>query len=742
MSKPSAEHLLQPDAAELILCNTEEFACETYIFEPSPGEQKLGCLFAAAETENRDGIGSELLDTIVSAVQKEYYRDKQRSPETSFEMALHQANLILHDAAEQGLRDWMRHFHVSIAALAGHNLHVSIAGDAHIFIARKGNISEVSEGLSQSTITDPLQTFSQVASGEIQPRDSLFLTTSAFTSVFRPVDVTRLTLDPSAENVSMRLGQMYRDQRQTVPMAFVTVTLLPQYIAKPTTQAASPTPKRNTTPLSQEQLKPRQPLQINRSTFQRILLFVAQIAVTAWKMIQLKLWPALKSGTVKSGHAVRTVSKFTGRGVSSLANRKRDAVDQGGSVTLRAPSISRDSVKSGIVTGIARAAALPTSAKQTFGSLPRTSKIFGVLSLILLLGLGVSVLLLQQKRSSDEDIERASELLHVTTTKTEAAETALIYDNREQADGLLAEASTLVDELTSTGLYQEEVAALQKEITGHHDRLQRITRIDEQGATLITDLGTVLPEPPKTLFLADATLYTVHPKNNSIITVNPEDGATNTVHETTANIGFVTGGTTHVSDRTLVLNTSPAGIALYDTVDKTLTSQDIAFSTDQPQISSVAVYGNRLYVYDKAEQQIFTHNKTLRGYSSGSAWITDDSFPKNDIQSIAIDGSIYTLHTDGTIRELFKGEGAEYLQDKIDPPLAGATKLLTNEDMKNVYVADPTNRRVVIFSKQGALVKQFVIDSVATVTDIAVSTDESTLYVLDGTRIVSISLAP
>ncbi|MEX0650277.1 MAG: hypothetical protein WD200_04700 [Candidatus Andersenbacteria bacterium] len=740
MPNPSDGKLLQPDVTELILCENDAYACETYIFEPSPGEQRLGYLFAAAETENRDGIGSELLDTIITAIQKEYFRDKQRSPETSFEMALHQANLILHDTADQGLRDWMRHFHVAIGALAGHNLHLSIAGNGRAFLSRKSNLTDISEGLSQGVITDPLQTFSQVASGEIQPRDTLFLATSAFGEMFRPIDITRLTLDHSATTISGRLGQLYSDQRHTDPLAFVTVALLPQYVVKPASRRSSDEPniRRAAPPISQEQIKPRQPLVIHRSTFQRILLFIAQLAVTAWKTIQLRLWPLMKKGSVKSGRVMVSASKATGRNIHSLAQRRKKD-EQSRSITLRAPHISRDSIRNGIGVAVAYVISIPLRAKYAFTALPRMGKIFGVLSLALVIALVTSLFLLREKRTADEDIQRASELLHEATTKAQAAETALIYDNRDQATGLLGEAQSIVTQLVASGLYEAEVRSLQTDITGQYDRLQRITRTDDSSVRVITDLATITSKQPRVLFATPDALYTIHPETNAIIKINP-DGAAQTVHETSEGVGFVTGGVSHPSDKMLIFRTSPAGIATYDTVDGSFTQQEISFSSQQPDIKDIAVYGNRLYVYDAAADQILSYNKTLRGYSSGSAWIEDQSFPKDSIESLAIDGSAYTLHSDGTIRRLFKGVAADFVPEKVEPSLQGSTKIITTESANNIYVIDPANRRVIIFSKKGTLISQLVISSATTVSDIAVSDDETKLYVLDGTRVLEVSL--
>ena len=56
------------DASELVLSNNADFAIETYLFEPSAAEARLGYLYAAGETEARDGVGKELLDMTISAL--------------------------------------------------------------------------------------------------------------------------------------------------------------------------------------------------------------------------------------------------------------------------------------------------------------------------------------------------------------------------------------------------------------------------------------------------------------------------------------------------------------------------------------------------------------------------------------------------------------------------------------------------------------------------------------------------
>ncbi|MEX1111837.1 MAG: hypothetical protein WEC84_00080, partial [Candidatus Andersenbacteria bacterium] len=67
-------------------------------------------------------------------------------------------------------------------------------------------------------------------------------------------------------------------------------------------------------------------------------------------------------------------------------------------------------------------------------------------------------------------------------------------------------------------------------------------------------------------------------------------------------------------------------------------------------------------------------------------------------------------------------------------------RIITREDFSNLYILDPQNRRVAIFTKRGALVSQLVVSSAAQVSALAVSSDETKLYVLDGTRVLEVSL--
>jgi hypothetical protein len=705
------------DLDELVLFDDSAAVGDTFIFEPSHAEEQLGRLLVAAETGDREGDGRGLLDTAVHALQREYYRDPSRGVLASFESALHQANLVLHDLAEQGTRDWVGTFHAAVGVLAKTKLHLSTAGEGVVLLARQSRLTSVSSGLSHSPITDPLRTFAQVASGVVSTRDVLFFGTSQLNTIFRYDDLARLSIDRAAATVTTRLRQLYEDQHNTMPVAVLVASMLPEHAAL--TRVRDQTGWAQREPVSRvSHLAPRQPLAIHRSLFKRILFLIGMVLSLLWQRMRQVVWPLVKEGSRRSGTALYRASRTAGENVKSLARR----------------------------TGDSRARLVPQKIsvghiRERFRLLPRSSKFFAVMALILALALSASLILLQKKRTADEQIQRTSELLHEARTKKEAADTALIYDNRDQAHTLLGEAHGLAQQIETTRLYQEQTQELLAGIVIAQDRLNKVTRLTQDVVREVGDFApTAGSDKLSRLFYLNGALYSYSARDNTIVRM-ATDGATSVANKTTQGIGFFVAGTTHEADKALVLITDSPGAALYDAKTQLLQKQELTLPSSEPEILSVSTYGNRMYMYDHTAGNIFGYNKTLRGYSGASAWITDDDFPRDTIRSIGIDGYIYTLHEDGSVRKLLKGVPVEFTLENIEPALSGSSRLLITADLGHLYILDPPNQRVAIFDTVGNLSRQVFLGEIQDARDIAVDPDETDLYVLAGTKVWAFSLS-
>ena len=109
-------------------------------------------------------------------------------------------------------------------------------------------------------------------------------------------------------------------------------------------------------------------------------------------------------------------------------------------------------------------------------------------------------------------------------------------------------------------------------------------------------------------------------------------------------------------------------------------------------------------------------------------------------QSMAIDGSIYVLNFDGVITKYFKGKKVEDINPSLEKPLTGENKLFTGTDFDNLYISDPKNKRLIVLSREGGVINQYVNDEFANLQDFWVTNDEKEIYLLCGKKVYRIEL--
>jgi len=80
------------------------------------------------------------------------------------------------------------------------------------------------------------------------------------------------------------------------------------------------------------------------------------------------------------------------------------------------------------------------------------------------------------------------------------------------------------------------------------------------------------------------------------------------------------------------------------------------------------------------------------------------------------------------VKEGFEISGME---KELENPVA----LTTKWDLENMYVVDAGNNRIVVLTKEGKFVKEFVNNAWTNLKDITVSLDEAQAFVLDGSKV-------
>ena len=129
------------------------------------------------------------------------------------------------------------------------------------------------------------------------------------------------------------------------------------------------------------------------------------------------------------------------------------------------------------------------------------------------------------------------------------------------------------------------------------------------------------------------------------------------------------------------------------------------------------------------------------GALEGAVWAKSPDF--SGARSMAIAFNIYILKSNGELIAYSAGTKTSFAVSGLENPFSDTSKIVADTDLKNIYVADRGNKSVVLLDDKGNLIKQYKYDTSDTWNDIrgiSVSTDEKTLFVLNGSKVYKINL--
>lgn len=753
---------LTVEAAELVSCSPETSAvlCETYVFDPDAAEDPLGSLYLVLETANVATKAAEVLENTATAIRAEYYRDVQRGMLQSFEAALERANHVLGDLAEHGESDWGESFHAAICVFRGETLHISRSGRAELLLARKQHLTDIGEGLSDPRTRRPLHPFTNVASGAVAENDTLLLATPQLLHLMPRDRLRELLSGKSPAHTVALLRSLLDDSREESAFALLALRFAKAPERLPAPEVPRPMP-RHATPAPQKQellrppIRPRRPIATKRSALQSTGRILKHGALLLGRAIVTKGLPAVRSGTHWSARTGATLARGTSRTMQrAVATWKKrppmEATTKMSGATAPTPLSSLSGLTAGAwrpysprttFGAVAREAAnmLRLLLRRGFQSLPRSAKIFLILTVILGVLFAGSLVALSRKRQEDAAVRAALEQLQEARVKKEGADAALIYENTDQARQLLDEARTQAGNVARTEYYQEEARALLAGIQETEDRLEKVTRLPD--LKLVGDFSSVAPslKSPGMAAIGNA-IYTFDPENNAIYRLNTDTGETTVVSQTSQGIGYFRAAHALPADKMILFSTDSPGLALFDTERGDLLKQEVKLPDGVKEIRALGTFGSRLYLLAPEKKMIYGYAKTLAGYEGGTPWLTDPNVPADRAVAMGIDGYIYLLMQEGKIIKLLKGSPVEFKQTGLSSPPKNPTRLLITEELKHLYVLDPDAKRILVYDTLGNLSRQFVLPNANNLRDIAVKGKEEALFVLDETRVSVIPL--
>jgi len=170
---------------------------------------------------------------------------------------------------------------------------------------------------------------------------------------------------------------------------------------------------------------------------------------------------------------------------------------------------------------------------------------------------------------------------------------------------------------------------------------------------------------------------------------------------------------------------------------KTPTGKTIVENDDGwEKIGGLGTFGTNVYILDKTTSQIL---KYVSGDAeSKTTYATSPAFAK--ATAIAIDGSIYVLSADGTIKKYTRGKEETFALTGLETPLKNPTRIYTNPDIDNLSILDKGNSRIVVFNKQGAFQNSYAATIIKDAVDFDVQEGDKKIYILSSGKVYEIDL--
>lgn len=354
----------------------------------------------------------------------------------------------------------------------------------------------------------------------------------------------------------------------------------------------------------------------------------------------------------------------------------------------------------------------------------RGTFILGVLLLVVLLGsviVGVRVKHDQEVATgpigqTEERIAKAKELIDVSP---------------DRASGVLAEARVLAETIGD----KNKRAELLGEIDNLSDKASGIWRVSPQP---FLDLGLIRDglAVARSVY-ADDTWWGLDTGSGRLVKLDAKTKQATVVAGRDkvgeAQLITVVSGKVYVFGKDGIVEIDPKQ-------DKVRTV--VTHDRDWGNVVDMASFGGNIYLLDKGAGLIWRYPAIEGGYGAKQRWL--ETGVKPDLSGatvMAIDGSIWIGIGDGRLLKFTQGSQDSFSLPGLDKPIGEIAGIYTTSDLPNLYLLDKASGRVVVISKKGEYMGQYVSSVLGGASGIAVADSEGKLILVTaGEKVLEIRL--
>ena len=365
--------------------------------------------------------------------------------------------------------------------------------------------------------------------------------------------------------------------------------------------------------------------------------------------------------------------------------------------------------------------------------------------LVLFLGLLITISpYLVVKLNYDIKIRKLDGIIQRITEDVEKSKLSLVYQNQSEAREFLKQANILMDDANT--IFAELSKSAQHKISENLELVQDL--FNKQKNSLNNVISIVETEKladlskntysfnPNGILKLENLLYLYELSSGFLYKIDLIDNSSELTFlssKDTFKLGTAT-------SNEILLLANPEKIAVYNYSEKYNLYLLKPNLENTFNIKDMFSYNNNLFFLDTQRLNIFKYIKT-EDILNGAEWIIKG--PTDELEnavSLAVDGDVFVSTSTGTVTQYSQGKKVKDLRFDIVPSLSQAGQIFTSEGLKNLYILDEQNTRIISYNKVDGLIKQYSVPELKNLRDLWVDSDEQTIYLLNGLEVHKIQI--
>lgn len=741
----------------------DEFAHEIYIAQPDANKEALaGKLFALVEIKSKKSDSLKIINFLINALNNSYYQNEKMilrerissiKIEHIFESALAKTNKRLAEFLQSekiklnsGLAN------ITIGIIHNDSLHFSNLGKNKALLiykyktenSAKYKISDISEQTDKGEAKKPLsmaKLFSNVVSGSI-PRGGYFIfsneTFSEYLSSKQIIDITT-SLPPAS--AAEQIKNTLRGINSYVPFLGVII--------------------KNTTGVEMREIRVKKQISSTEDSIENL--------ITTEDRTEKLLAPSGLISSKKFPRFFKNLPKYLIFGVNKKISGKifplKDKIFSGKKISPFSLKKSFNSLKNflafviGIFIYIFKTLSdkrklselcdksvlngknLTTKAKTVsseiflrYKNLSKTNKI--LLSAFLICAIIFSSNLAWQNIKNKKAQKQAaiSGLISSIEQKQNQIDANLLYNNEEGAKKLLEEVKKMISELPQKSQPEKDrYAALSAKNNVQIEKISRVIRAEVFETADFAKLNA--NANPSNIIMSQEKIFSADASQKTIYIVDLKNKLSTSVNLSKQNISRLDFPDIGKNNEISYFNSG--NIVIFDSKTEKLSFLEIDYKFEPEKIIDLKQYNGRYYIAYSASGQIYRFSGNGSKLTNANGWLNSEE-NLTEIKSMAINGDIYLLKNNGEIFKYGKGEKQNFSISKIEPNLNQASKMIVSEN-QNIHVLDPSEKRLIVFDKNGNLINQYANDKFDNLKDFQVDEKNKKIYFLNGSSVYMIN---